>query len=159
MVPVLLTGTRDCEHRSRARTPRRFRHPEVAPGVPILRQAQDPYAASDASSVHDRGNETTSLGLSKNPAFASSTTHRATPRGMFPDRPSRGRHTIDSTALKGGETTLRPSWGRPWLLFSVSRRPRSHETHCALLRPQRVDGARSNTGLLGALRVREDPTV
>jgi hypothetical protein len=48
MVPVAMTGTRDCEHRSRARTPRRSRYPEVAPGVAIPRQAQDRYAAPDA---------------------------------------------------------------------------------------------------------------
>ena len=40
MVPVVLTGTRDCEHRSRARTPRRSRYPEVAPDVSIPRQAR-----------------------------------------------------------------------------------------------------------------------
>jgi hypothetical protein len=64
MFPVALTGTRDSEHRSRARTSRRLRHPEVAPGASISRQARDRYAAPDASSVHDRGSETTSLGLS-----------------------------------------------------------------------------------------------
>jgi hypothetical protein len=48
MVPVVLTGRCECEHRSRARTPRRSHHPEVAPDAPILRQAQNRYAASDA---------------------------------------------------------------------------------------------------------------
>jgi hypothetical protein len=67
--PVVLTGTR-LRNRSRARTPRRFRHPEVAPDAPILRQPQNRYAASDAASVRDRGNMTTMLGLLKNPALA-----------------------------------------------------------------------------------------
>jgi hypothetical protein len=31
MVPVIPTGTRECEHRSRAQTSRRSRYPEVAP--------------------------------------------------------------------------------------------------------------------------------
>jgi len=59
--------------------------------------------------------------------------HRATPRRMSPDGPFRGR-----------PTTIPPSRGRrnfsPTVsgtaiatLFSVSRRPRSHATHCALL--------------------------
>jgi hypothetical protein len=67
--PSQLTGTRDCEIAA-AHGHRRFRYPEVAPGVPILRQVQDPYAASDATSVHDRGNMPTLLGPSKNPALA-----------------------------------------------------------------------------------------
>ena len=50
--------------RSRERTPRQSRHPEVAPDVSIRRQAPNRYAASDASRVHDRGNMTTLLGLS-----------------------------------------------------------------------------------------------
>jgi hypothetical protein len=69
MVPVAIDGDARLRNRSRARTPP-LRYPEVAPGVPILRQVQDPYAASDATSVHDRGNMPTLLGLSKNPALA-----------------------------------------------------------------------------------------
>jgi hypothetical protein len=36
------------KHRVRAQTPRRSHHPEVAPDVAILRQAQDRYVAKDA---------------------------------------------------------------------------------------------------------------
>jgi hypothetical protein len=64
MVPLVLTGTRGRNNEIRARTPRRSRHPEAAPDVSILRQAQNRYAASDATSVQDRGNKTALLGLS-----------------------------------------------------------------------------------------------
>jgi len=67
--------------------------------------------------------------------------HRATPRGMSSDRPSRGRLTSDSTVLKDGETSLRPSWGRPRLLFSVLRRPCSVNDSLRLSHPLRLDGA------------------
>ncbi len=46
--PSYLKGTRGCEHGSRARLLHRARHAEVAPGVPILRQAQNRYASPDA---------------------------------------------------------------------------------------------------------------
>jgi len=68
--PRRVDGNARLRNRSRARTPRRFRHPEVAPDAPILHQPQNRYAASDATSVHDRGNMTTLLGLLKNPALA-----------------------------------------------------------------------------------------
>ena len=52
---------------------RRSRYPEVAPRRTDLVLSAEPVSCSRRVSVHDRGNETTSLGLSKNPAFASST--------------------------------------------------------------------------------------
>lgn len=63
-------GNARLRNRSRARTPRRSRHPEVAPAASISRQPRDRYATPDASSVRDRGANTTSLGLLKNPALA-----------------------------------------------------------------------------------------
>jgi hypothetical protein len=46
--PRRMDGDARLRNRSRARTPRRSCHPEVAPGVPMLRQAQNRYAAPDA---------------------------------------------------------------------------------------------------------------
>ncbi len=112
MVPVVLTGTRECEHRIRARTPRRSATLEVAPDVAILRQAQNRYAASDVSSVHDRGNQTTSLGLSKNPALAFRVDTGPPLAGYLPTGHLKdGRLRLHR--LEGGATSLRPSWGRP----------------------------------------------
>jgi len=105
-----LTRTRDCEIAA-AHGHRRFRYPEVAPGVPIRRQAQDPYAASDATSVHDRGNMPTLL-VSRRARRSRYAWIPGPPRGMSSDRPSRGRHT-SLYGLKDSETSLRPPWGRP----------------------------------------------
>jgi len=86
-----LTRTRDCEIAA-AHGHRRFRYLEVAPGVPILRQAQDPYAASDATSIHDRGNMPTLLGLSKNPALALCVDTGPPSRDVFRQAVSRTAH-------------------------------------------------------------------
>ena len=61
--PVVSTEMRDCEIAA-AHTPRRSRHPEVAPDVSILRQAQDRYVALGRLSVRDRGNKTMLPGCS-----------------------------------------------------------------------------------------------
>ena len=111
MVPVAI----DADARLRiaaAHGHRRFRYPEVAPGVPILRQARDRYAASDATSVHDRANMLTLLGLFEEPGARVMREYRATPRAMSSDGPSPGRHT-SLYCLKDSETSLRPPWGRP----------------------------------------------
>ena len=68
--PRRTDGDARTKHRVRAQTPRRSHHPEVAPDVSILRRAQNRYVASGRVSVHDRGNQTTSLGFSMNPALA-----------------------------------------------------------------------------------------
>ena len=110
--PSYLTG-RATANRSRARTPRRSRHPEVAPGVSIPRQAREPLRRSRRVSVRDRGNENNiARSLSKNPALASSANTGPPLAGCLPTgRLKDGRLRLHR--LKDGETSLRPSWGRP----------------------------------------------
>lgn len=148
--PRRIDGDARTKHRVRARTPRRSHCSEVASGVSIPHQAQNRYAASDASSVHNRGNLTTLLGLSKNPALAFRVDTGPRLAGCLPtghlDDGQPGLHR-----LEGGELRSRR---RPLLLFGVLQRQRSRETHCALLHPNRLDGAHE-AGLIFVLyRVR-----
>src|SRR5438132_593599 len=93
--PRRLDGDARTKHRVRARTPRRSHHPEVAPGVSILRRAQNRYVASDAlaSMTEATGNIARSL---EEPSARVKRGHRATPRGMSSDRPSQGPSTATS---------------------------------------------------------------
>ncbi len=126
-VPVVFDGTRGCEHRSRARTPHRARHAEVAPGVPILRQAQNRYASPDAlASTTEATRHHRSVSLEEPGARVRHETPGHPSRDVFRRAVSRTAH-FRLHRLRGGETSLRPSRGRPLLRSSVLRRPRSPE--------------------------------
>jgi len=106
--PRRVDGNARLRNRSRAMTPR-SRHPEVAPDVPIQHRAQDRYAASDASRVHDRGSETPSLGLSRRTRRSRQARSTGPPlAGCLPTgRLEDGQLRLHR--LKDGETSLGPS--------------------------------------------------
>lgn len=150
-VPVVLPGTRDCEHRSRARTPHRSRHAEVAPSAPALRQARNRYAASDAlASTTEATRQRPSVCLEEpgvrmrheKPSHPSRDSFR---QAVFEDG------TLSTPPPQGRRTTLRPSWGRPIATLSVLRRPRSHETCFALLTRYAFTACAKQSRLIRAL--------
>ena len=141
MVPVVLTGTRgrnnESAHGHRAAPATLRLHPTYRSCV--KRRIGTPLQTLLAS-MTEATRQRCSVSLEE-PGARVMRGHRATPRGMSSDRPSRRRQTFDSTVLNDGETTLRPSWGRPLLLSSVLRRPRSVNDSLRLSHPQRLDGA------------------
>ncbi len=101
-----ITGTRGRDP-SRARTSRRSRRPEPAPGHTDAAASAESGRHSRRVSVHDRGNRTTAFGLSL--------TSRGSPPARNAGQQLAGYscHAISRTArilhrLKDGETTLQP---------------------------------------------------
>jgi len=135
-----IDGDARTKRRVRAQTPRRSHHPEVAPDVAILRRAQNRYVASDAlASMTEATRQHRSVSRrTRRSRFAQTPGHPS--RDVFRQAVSRTANR-DSAASRGGATSLRPSWGRPILLSSVLRRPRSSKDSLRLLHPLRLDGA------------------
>src|ERR1700681_317668 len=115
MVPVVLTGTRECEHHVRARTPRRSATLEVAPDVSILRRAQNRYVASDAlASMTEATRQHRSVSRrTRRSRFAWTPGHpsrdvfqQAASRTADYDPPPRGRRNFYPTVLRTANTAL-----------------------------------------------------
>lgn len=137
-IAVVSTKMRDCEMRSRARPPRRSRHPEIAPGVSISRPARVGHAAPDACRIRDRGNETSLLGLSKNPALALAWTPGHPSRDVF--RPAVSKASDYDSTVSTTANFCPTVLGTAMTTLSILRRPRS-SIRTALSHPLRLDGA------------------
>jgi hypothetical protein len=161
MVAVDLTGTREGNNTrtdSRAAPATLRLHLDVS----IPRQAQDRYVAKNAFASATEATRRCCLAAIEEPGAHMKLERLATPRGISPDRSPQGRPTLPYTAIKDGDVSLRPSWGRPLQhLPRVLRRPRESYglTHARYFLPKRLDGAHEAIRAYFALYGSGDPTV
>ena len=134
MVRVVLTGTRDCEiaaANGHHANPAILRlHPTYRSGA--KRRTGTPLQTRLAS-MTEAAKHHRSVSLEEPGARVKHEAPGHPSRDVFGQAGRLEDGRLRLHRLKDGETSLGPSWGRPLLLYSASRRSRSRETHCALL--------------------------